>query len=445
MRRMTIFATAVALVGSSLLVTSCSPRSEWTSASDEAISEFEAGLESRMKLYSKEASGHFERAVEIDPDFVVARLQQVYHTEDKAERETLIEELRAADLSALTERERFMVTFALARWDEKYDEARTILQDFVERFPEDPFGVQQLAEDAWRRQEWGPAEAAYKRLLELDPNWVTAQNHLGYLAMAQGNFDAAEEHFKAYRYVAPDQANPHDSMGELLTVVGRYEEALAELEEAIEIRADFCASYMHMLDVLVLDGRPYAGYKVLERAEENCPESYDEGISIARCQLAFWSDYLEGDFDAPWREDRRECTEKVGARGFLVHRMASLSERWDEAIAIENEIAKRAEDRAGAAGIESKIIRGVLEHYVGVRLLAQGDVAGAIESMAQADETLYYWGQDQGILKLFNRLNLAFALESAGRTEDAQAVLEKVRKVNPAFASEYSAIKDGFS
>jgi tetratricopeptide (TPR) repeat protein len=442
---MAIFMSSLAVVGVSLSMASCSPESEWTSVSADAVHEFEAGLESRMKLYGKEATEHFEKALELDPDFVVAKLQLARYGAEKERRDQLLEEIRQSDLSALSEREQFMVRYALARMDDRYDEAKVALDEFLEDHPEDPYGVESLAEDAWMRQEWGPAEAAYKRLLEIDPNWVTAQNHLGYMAMAQGDFAAAEERFKAYRYVAPDQANPHDSMGEVLTVVGRYEEALAELEEAVAIRADFCPSYMHMLDVLVLDGRPYAGYKVLERAEEHCPEEFEERISISRCQLAFWSDYLNGEFDAPWREDRKECTKTVGSRGFLVHRMASLSGRWDEAIAIEEQIAEYAEEKSDAPEIESKTVKGILGHLRGVRLLAQGDTDGAIESMRQADEVLYYWGQDQGILKLFNRLNLASALETAGRSGDAQKVLQKVREVNPAFADDYSAIKEGFS
>jgi tetratricopeptide (TPR) repeat protein len=433
------------LVGAGLSSVSCSSREVWTSSSEEAIREFESGLESRMKLYGREAKEHFERALELDPDFVVAKLQLVRYVESGDRREKLLAEIKSVDLDKLTERERFMVRYQMARMDDRYEEANAILEEFLQSEPEDPFGVERLAEDAWMRQDWTAAEAAYERLLEIDPNWVTAQNRLGYMAMAQGDFEAAEERFKAYRYVAPDQANPHDSMGEVLTVVGRYEEALAELEEAVAIRADFCASYMHMLDVLTLEGRPYAGYQVLERAEENCPDGYKERISISRCQLAFWSDYLDGDFDSPWREERRACTEQVGSRGFLIHRMASLSGRWDEAIALEEEVAKHVEEHSEGPEIESKIFQGIQGHLAGVRLLAQGDTEKAIENLRQADEFLYYWGQDQGILKLFNRLNLAFALETAGRDEEAKSVLDKVREVNPPFAEAYPEIRDGFS
>lgn len=445
MRSVMIFLCLLVLAGIGMTSVSCSPKQEWTSGSEDAICEFESGLDSAMKLYGKEAHEHFGKALELDPDFVAAKLHLVRYVESKERRKELMDQIESADLSKLSEREQFMVRYSLARVDERFDEAKVILEEFLKAKPEDPFGVEKLAEDAWQRQDWGAAEAAYKRLLEIDPNWVTAQNHLGYMAMAQGDFAGAEERFKAYRYVAPDQANPHDSMGEVLTVVGRYEEALAELEEALAIRSDFCASYMQMLDVLVLDGRPYDGYRVLERAEKNCPDGYAEQISIERCQLAFWADYLDGDFDAPWRDERKECTKQVGARGFLIHRMASLSGRWDEAVALEEEVAEYIEKRSGTSEIDMKTVQGVLGHFRGVRLLAQGETDAAIESMREADDVLYYWGQDQGILKLFNRLNLSAALEIAGRDEEAAAVLAKVREVNSRFADAYPEIKDGWS
>ena len=43
--------------------------------------------------------------------------------------------------------------------------------------------------------------------------------------MMQGRFAEAEESFKSYRFIALDQANPHDSLGELYITTGRYDEA----------------------------------------------------------------------------------------------------------------------------------------------------------------------------------------------------------------------------
>jgi len=44
---------------------------------------------------------------------------------------------------------------------------------------------------------------------------------LGYIKMMQGRFAEAEESFMSYRFIAPDQANPHDSLGELYITTGR--------------------------------------------------------------------------------------------------------------------------------------------------------------------------------------------------------------------------------
>ncbi|MDH3253511.1 MAG: tetratricopeptide repeat protein [Acidobacteriota bacterium] len=445
MRKALVLFSVVVLALSGVGGMSCSRGHRWTSSSPEAVREFELGLDSRMKLYGHEANEHFERALELDPNFVAAKHVLARHGEGEERREQLIEELRSVDLDRLTERERFLVQYTLARRDGRSEDAAAILAEFLDDQPRDAFGVATQAEEAWTRQDWEAASEAYERLLEIDPNWVTAQNHLGYMMMAQGRFDDAEDRFETYRFVAPDQANPHDSMGELLTVVGRYEEALAELEEAVAIRPDFCASYLHMLDVLVLEGRPYDGYQVLERAEENCSDQWTERIGIERCELAFWSDYLEGDFDAPWRKERQACLKEVGPTSFLIHRIASLSARWEVATAIENELTEYLENAEKVSDPEAKTTRGVLGHFQGVRLLAQGDIEEAIAKMRDADAGLSYWGQNQGILKLFNRLNLASALERAGRDAEAASVLEEVRKVNAPFAEAYPDIKAGFS
>ncbi len=165
----------------------------------------------------------------------------------KEERERLIAELRQSDTARLNDRERLMLDVVLARAD--HDEPRRArrVAEYLAEHPRDPWGLNLASADAWARQDWPEAEQLYRRLVEVDPNWLMARNHLGYIAMAQGRFAEAEEHFRIYKYVAPDQANPHDSLGELLILLGRYDEARAELEEAVRVRPDFCASYQNLL------------------------------------------------------------------------------------------------------------------------------------------------------------------------------------------------------
>ena len=62
----------------------------------------------------------------------------------------------------------------------------------------------------------------------------------------------------------------------------------------------------------------------------------------------------------------------------------------------------------------------------------------------EADSNLLFWGEGQGILKLYNRLHLALALELSGHEEAAQQVLHSVEKINPSFAAGYPEIRELF-
>ena len=77
----------------------------------------------------------------------------------------------------------------------------------------------------------------------------------------------------------------------------------------------------------------------------------------------------------------------------------------------------------------------------GARLAIDRDYSAAAARFDEADSNLLYWFEGQGILKLYNRLHLAYALEKAGHEAEAKQVLAKVEAVNPEFAHAYSAIK----
>ena len=84
---------------------------------------------------------------------------------------------------------------------------------------------------------------------------------------------------------------------------------------------------------------------------------------------------------------------------------------------------------------------GFLLHMRGARALASGEYEEAVSYLKEADRLLLYWGQGRAILKMFNQMNLAAALEGLGEADQAEAVLDRVRKVNPQFAESYPAIR----
>ena len=46
--------------------------------------------------------------------------------------------------------------------------------------------------------------------------------------------------------MAPDQANPYDSLGEIRRTPGRYDEAIENLNKALALKPDFVESYGHL-------------------------------------------------------------------------------------------------------------------------------------------------------------------------------------------------------
>jgi tetratricopeptide (TPR) repeat protein len=93
------------------------PKPEWTTASPQALAEFEKGLDALQKVYYNEAAKHFEKALQLDPGFVIAK-RFLLGTKDSPpsdeKRQQAITELKRADLSRLTDRERFLIAYALA-------------------------------------------------------------------------------------------------------------------------------------------------------------------------------------------------------------------------------------------------------------------------------------------------------------------------------------------
>lgn len=430
------------LVGAAAAVLMFSGRKpEWTTASPQALAEFQQGLDSLQKIYYNEASKHFERAVELDPGFVAARrfvLATMQRPSSDPEVKKLVAELQKADLSKLTNRERFLVTFTVADHTKDPAKAQKALQEYATESPNDPFVLEALANMAAARQDWPESRRILTRLIEVAPNRVMAYNQLGYLEMGQGRFAESEKMFETYRYIAPDQANPHDSLGELFILIGRYDDAKRELEEALRIRPDFCASYQHLANIALMDGRPEDAQQALARAEKAgaCP-AY--ALKVMRCQLAIWPPFLASDWQSVWKADQTACASDDVGDNVLKLWAALATGRRTETEAI---VAKTREDVAKlpAAAPSKRNAEAVLAHMEGSLLLAQGKATEAAERFRFADERMSYRELGPGIFKLINRQVLARALQAAGSRDEAKAVLGEARAVNARFVDRLEAL-----
>jgi Flp pilus assembly protein TadD len=419
-------AAAFAVAGGVVLAGRDAGEQRWTTASERARAEMAAGQKALDKLYLNDAVRHFEAALEADPGFLVPKVLLLRHggylEGGRARLDALITELRAADLDAVTPRERLLARYYLALVDRRPDRGRALVDDYLEGHPDDPWAVDLRCGHLWGAGEWTAAKECYRRLIELDPNRVEAQNRIGYLEMAEGDFGEAEAQFQIYRFLAPDQANPHDSMGELMLLTGRYDEAEAELRRGLELKPDFCASWLNLVLVHLLrhdfDG---AETVVAEAAASGgCREAV---LARQPCSIELWRRLHEGRFSQAW--DAANGCGDWPVDLDMAYLAAAAGGRLDDARWVVEDLRRELSGDSGAR-------RGHpwLENLAAVRAYFGGDPAAAAAHGRAADALLLY-RSGQWLFKLQNRRLTAGALEAAGRADEAAALLGQVREVHP--------------
>ena len=424
-----IIAAATALVA--LRYHSAKPQETWTTDSPAALEEFEKALEARMKFYHMDAAEHCRRALELDPDFAAAKVFGLDYIDGK-QGKILAESLKAVDLDRLTAREAFMVSATLAASENDPEASASLIKAYVEKYPKDPYGVMYLCDIESDPEE---QESCYRRLIAIEPNFVLAQNILGYLAMAQGRFEEAEERFRTYQYIAPAQANPHDSMGELLTLLGRYDEARRELEAALALRPDFDASYTRLVNAALLEGQVEKAQAAVRRGE-NAGLGRDWLQSMG-CEILLQKLSWTADWETIWQAtDACRMSYRTTLPIFLRYRAALATQRREEALQIEEWVARRAAEQVRKPRYGSRLWTATGEHLQAVRQDFEGHPKEARAGFERADDALAYSGFAAGSLKLQNRLALAQTLRDLGDLDEAEALEDSVRRINPDFLRE---------
>lgn len=432
-RQLVIISTTVLIVAAAGIAAWAALRAreqpKWTTDSPAALAEFELGMDAYQKYYWQEASRHFEKAMALDPGFAMATRMLMRTDVGKERSEELRKRLAAADRSRLSPREAFLVEYTLAQSAEApREKLDKIVGDYLRRHPDDPYALAQQADLCWEARRWNDAEATFQKLLAVDPNWVDAQNKMGYASMAQGRFAESEDRFRTYRYVAPDQANPHDSLGELLVLTGRFDQAQSELDAALRIRPDFCQSYSNLLEIARLSGHPERFDDLIARfAKSGCDP---ERVAGARCWTQTWRLYLARDWKRLGALFHDPCVQKHRVGAVLPHLAAVL----------DGDLALAREIEAFEAKQQSRYMTNanpVVPHITAIRAVAEGDLAGALRDFAKADAEVQYRGLGDGIFKMYNRLQWAHALELSGDHAGAERLVREVAAVNKAMARRY--------
>ncbi len=113
------------------------------------------------------------------------------------------------------------------------------------------------------------------RAIEIDPMFKMAYNNLGYAYHCVGDFDRSIWAINKYIALAPDEANPYDTRGDLYAFQAHLDDAIMSYKEAVEIKPDFCMSleklgYMYVFKREYEEAEPWFRRYAGRRSSQQC-------------------------------------------------------------------------------------------------------------------------------------------------------------------------------
>ena len=190
--------------------------------SAEAFRSYEQALQSSDRTAAEES---FEAALKADPGFGaawVAWAQQTLARGDAAAARAIISRSRQAQLDS-AERARLDLLDSTIAGDTS---ARLkALAEVTRANPQDAASLAALADAQLLDRRFAEAVASLRKAVEIQPENRAFWNSLGYAQAYAGDLDGAIRSLQEYQRLAPNEANPLDSMGEVSYHHGRFAEA----------------------------------------------------------------------------------------------------------------------------------------------------------------------------------------------------------------------------
>lgn len=165
-----------------------------------------------------------------------------------------------------------MIEGELLRNNEQFDEAMTIYNEGLERYPGDHKLLFVRAMLAERLNHLEMMESDLREILKQDPDNVQVLNALGYtLADRTLRYQEAYEYIRRALELSPDDPAIIDSMGWVLYRLGRYQESIKYLQRAADMQQDGEIA-AHLGEVLWVSGNHDEARRVWDRALKFAPD-----------------------------------------------------------------------------------------------------------------------------------------------------------------------------
>ena len=226
-----------------------------TTSSEEARKAFLQGRDLNEKLLIQDSIAHFDKAISLDPNFAWAELSRANVSPTGKEFfEHLSKAVKLADKAS--NGERLLILSAEAGANGNTAKQKEYLDQLIKAYPNDERANFALAGYHFGQQEMPQAIQHYKKATELQPNFSSAWNLLGYAYRQAVDYANSEAAFKKYIELIPNDPNPYDSYAELLLKMGKFDDSITQYRKALSIDQNFLNAHQGIGMALLYKGNP---------------------------------------------------------------------------------------------------------------------------------------------------------------------------------------------
>jgi tetratricopeptide (TPR) repeat protein/predicted Ser/Thr protein kinase len=258
------------------------PVADVTTHSEEAYRYFLEGEDLIIKFYGYDALRSFQKAVELDSTLAMAYAYMgtiASNIGDERAWEWIASAKRHSDKT--TEMNRAFIDYVEAHFLRDYPRIIEICERTLERWPDNKdarFSLGRVYQNSLERPE--VAISHYLKVLEMDPLHKLTYNQLAYAYNDLGEYEKSIWAINKYISIAPGEANPYDSRGDIYAQNGKLDLAIESYREALEIKPDMYITIAD-LGVLYIFKRDYA------KAESTFRELFSSSDKSVRSQGRF--------------------------------------------------------------------------------------------------------------------------------------------------------------
>ncbi len=259
-RRLVLGSLAASVIAS-LSVDSCLQTAYWRNSeslwthtlactSDNSIGHYNLGLTLLQKGNVEEAIAHFQKALQIYPDYAGAHnnLGNALIKKGSVD-EAIAHYQRALQITPDSAEAHNNLGNALIRKG-SVDEAIAHYQKALQITPDSAEAHYNLGNALLQKGKVDEAITHFQKALQINPDYAEAHYNLGNVLLQKGNLDEAIAHYQKALQINPDYADAHNNLGLVLLQRGKADEAIAHFQKALQITPDYADAQNNLARVL---------------------------------------------------------------------------------------------------------------------------------------------------------------------------------------------------